>query len=127
MNAKTASQTYLREAIESAPPIKIIRMLYQGAIRALMQAAAAGPEDALFTERIGRADQIVTELRLALRPEFGEEQCAQLDDLYVFVEGRILEALKEHSIEPLAEAQSVLQTLLDAWNQVEVVAGGDVA
>lgn len=127
MNTKTASQTYLREAIETAPPIKIIRMLYQGAIRALMQASAAGPHDGRFSERVSQADQIVTELRLALRPEFGQQQCEQLLELYVFVESRILEALKERTVEPLGEAQSVLQTLLDAWNQVELASGGEVA
>ena len=125
MNTKSAADAYMRGSIESAPPIKIVRMLYQGAVRALLQAKAAGTDSVEFQTRIGHADEIVTELRLALRPEFGAEQCANLEGLYLFVQDRLTLARADREAGPLDEAREILETLLEAWNQVEIQAAGE--
>lgn len=122
MNTKSAADAYMRGSVESAPPIKIVRMLYQGAVRALAQAKAAGTESVEFQTRIGHADEIVTELRLALRPEFGAEQCANLESLYLFIQDRLVQARCDRESGPVDEAREILETLLEAWNQVEIQA-----
>ena len=79
MDPRAAADAYRSSSIENAPPIKIVRLLYQGALRFLDQAAREDPSDPTsgFLNLIGRADAIITELRLgfghrsALRPICG--------------------------------------------------------
>ena len=124
MDPKTAAQAYRSETIESAPPIKIVRLLYQGALRFLDRAALCDPADprSEFTLNLARADDIVAELRCALAPEHAPELCANLERLYLFAEGGIARALAERSREPIAGVRSVLATLLEAWQNVELEA-----
>lgn len=122
-----AIEAYRNTSFESAPPLKILRMLYAGAIRFLEQAseldpAAAGPE---FNSRLGRADAIVSELRCAIEPEHAPELAEQLEQLYSFVESKISAAAVEGSTEPIAEALQVLETLRQAWDALEVNGEGD--
>lgn len=122
MDRRTASEAYLNASIENAPPIKLVRMLYAGAIRFLEQASeldAADPRSQ-FVPLCNRADDIVTELRLALDPGPNPQVAADLEKLYLFVESRLAEAMLHRDAGPLPEAIRVLQTLLRAWNEVEV-------
>jgi flagellin-specific chaperone FliS len=66
-----------------------------------------------------RADAIVLELRLSLVPVDGSDLTTNLENLYVFCEGRIGQALSTDTHEPLHEARKVLVTLLDAWRRIE--------
>ena len=122
MNSKSAANAYKSEAIENAPPIKIIRMLYQGALRFLDRAEAADPNDptSTFIDQLGRADDIVAELRCSLAPEHAPEICEDLERLYLFCESEIGRAMTERSSEPLGAVRSVLVKLLEAWQKVEV-------
>ncbi|MFT4648887.1 MAG: flagellar protein FliS [Glaciecola sp.] len=127
MNNQEASQAYLAATIENAPPIQIIRLLYQGALRYLGQA------DQLeelrinndFTSLLGKVDDIVVELRLAL--EYGadgkDEVPRNLERLYLFCEDELGRAMVERSKEPLGNIKRVLELLLDAWRNVEVNSG----
>jgi len=124
MNPKTAAEAYRADSIGNAPPIKIIRMLYQGAIRFLDQAGRQDPKDPQsdFIVFLSRADDIVTELRCSLAAEQAPELCADLERLYLFVESQISTAMTDRTTEPLPPARSVLTTLLDAWKTIEVQA-----
>lgn len=120
-NAHNAADAYRAGAIENAPPLKILRMLYAGAIRFLERAKAIDPgEDPLaFTDALGRADAIVAELRCALDRDHAPEVVDPLESLYLFIERQIAEAQLERSSAPLEPSVRVLTTLLDAWNQVD--------
>ncbi|MAE28737.1 MAG: flagellar export chaperone FliS [Planctomycetes bacterium] len=124
MNPKNAAAAYKQDTFENAPPLKIVRMLYAGAIRFLDRAVGCDAADtsSRFAYWVGRADAIVCELRIALKePTGGDEALKQnLDELYRFVEERLCTAMTEHSEEPVAEARSVLATLLEAWDQLQV-------
>lgn len=117
-----AASVYREATLESAPPLKIIQMLYQGALRFMDQALALDPkaDAAAYNERLSRADAIVCELRCSLERVWAPEVCDQLERLYVFVEDRIQGALAEREPARLEEATRVLRTLLEAWNEVEV-------
>jgi flagellar protein FliS len=125
MNHREAADAYRRAAIEHAPPIKLVRMLYAGALRFLEQAMAEDPRDprSLFIDRVDRVDRIVSELRLALvaspSPEVFE-QLEQLEQLYVFAETRLAEAAAQRSHNPRPAVKNVLETLGDAWNRVDL-------
>lgn len=122
MSSPHAADAYLRSSIENAPPLKIVRLLYQGALRFLDQALAADPKDpkSPFTHLVGRADAIVTELRLAIDHSVGSDVTRNLERLYLFCEDQLGRAGLERSHAPLVAARDVLVVLLDAWKRVEV-------
>lgn len=122
MDQRTAADAYRRASIENAPPIKIVRMLYQGALRFLQQAEDVDPSDPAspFLDLVERADAIVTELRLSIDHSAGADMTADLERLYLFCEDELGRASLERSTQPLPGVRSVLSVLLDAWQRVEV-------
>jgi len=118
----SAAAAYRTAHIENAPPLKLVQMLYEGALRFLGQAesAHATADGARFQERCLRTVAIVTELRAALDPTQAPELAANLESLYLFAETGIREAMRKDSPAPLASAREVLATLLDGWKQLEL-------
>jgi len=124
MKPSSAASTYAQEAIENAPPIKIVRLLYQGAIRYIERAARCEPDGpgSEFLPWIHRADDIVVELRCQLRAEHAPELVESLSQLYLFVEERLQRAANDRDPEPLQDATRVLKVLLEAWTAIELEA-----
>ena len=125
MDAKTAASAYRESAYDNAPPLKIVHMLYGGALRFLEQAEAIDPEQDPhgFNDRLGRADGIVSELRLSLDHEKAPEVCRELSSLYLFVEDQVRRALLDHDVSAIRPARDVLATLDDAWRKIDVDPG----
>lgn len=122
MNPNLAADTYRREAVENAPPIKIVRMLYQGALRFLDKAEACDPDGAgsEFSYWLWRADAVVSELRVSIRRDQAPEISDNLEQLYFFVEAEIARAIGTRDTTHVQNARRVLATLLEAWNRVEL-------
>jgi flagellar secretion chaperone FliS len=122
MNPLDAAQTYREAAIENAPPVKIVRLLYEGALRFLDRAIASDAKDprSRYIHWLSRADAIVSELRMALDHEHGPEVAANLANLYLFCERRIMDAQTDRDPKGAEEARDVLRTLLEAWRSVEL-------
>ncbi len=121
MNSRSAAGAYREAAFENAPPIKIVRMLYAGAIRFLDQAAAEAPAGpgSRFANLLTRADAIVAELRISLRKDEAPGVGENLEQLYLYVEERIRCAQRTQDRLPIADARKVLSNLNEAWAQVE--------
>ena len=126
--ARNVADQYLENAVENAPPVKIVRMLLSGAVRFLDRAIATEPrvKRAPFVHWASKADAIVIELRLSLVPIEGSDVAPNLEKLYLFCEERIGKALATDDLEPLREARSVLGVLLDAWSRIESPPDGRV-
>ena len=124
MQGNNPIAAYQEASLESAPPIKIVRLLYQSAIRRMEQARRMDPLEQApqFNEVLAKADAIVTELRFSLDHSQSAELCQRLESLYLFVEDRIAAALGERRAEDLEAAVGVMRTLLEAWEQLEVEA-----
>ncbi len=122
MNHRAAAEAYRNATFENAPPIKLVRLLYEGAIRFLESAREEDPKNptSQFIDLCARADAIVSELRLALDPQPNPQVASDLERLYLFVEEQIGLATLQRSAEPLGDARKVLRTLLEAWNHVDV-------
>ena len=123
MNRKSdAASAYKESTYENAPPIKVVRMMYAGALRFLGEAEAIDPKQnpGGFAQKVNRVDAIVSELRLALDHGPAPELSKNLTALYLFVESQLREAVLQQQTDHLAEARRVLETLGDAWKQVEV-------
>ena len=121
MKTKNAAAAYREATFESAPPIKLVHMLYEGALRFLEQAQGIDPkrDPAAFGDRLNRASAIVCELRVSLEPQHAPELAERLSSLYMFVEDCIGEAGMEQSHAPLLPARDVLCTLLEGWRGLD--------
>lgn len=122
MDARSAAQAYRTSTIENAPPVKIVRLLYEGAIRYLDRAAAIESDrsSTAYSENLARADAIVTELRLALDHSQEGGVAHELEQLYIFVEDSIASAMHRRDIDAIEHARGVMATLLEAWVDVDV-------
>jgi flagellar protein FliS len=120
MNPHSAAETYRRQSIENAPPVKVVQLLYAGALRFLDQALASEPRDPAFTAGLSRADEIVVELRLALDPSAAPELASSLCQLYLYVEERLAEASIERQHAPARVARDILARLQQGWLGLEL-------
>ena len=122
MNPQSALDTYRRDSIENAPPLKLVRMLYQGAIRFLDRAMACEAKDprSQFMHWFDRADAIVTELRVSLEKSHAPEVSDNLEQLYLFCESEMQRAMNDRDPSTLPAVRKVLSQLLEAWTSIEV-------
>jgi flagellar protein FliS len=66
---------------------------------------------------ISKASEILNELALSVNHEGGGEISRNLVELYNYIQQLLQRANFEQSEPPLAEAQRLVGTLLDAWEQ----------
>lgn len=119
MDARNAAHAYRQSSLENAPPVKIVRLLYEGAIRFLGRALGRPVTDSERARWLGKADAIVKELRCSLEPGHDPSLAENLEQLYLFVEDRIAQARTSGEDVAIEEATSILETLLDGWRHVE--------
>jgi len=109
---------YLETEVYSADPVKLVCMLYRGAIEAT-GAARRYLKDRQILERsreVMRAVEILRELTRALDPQY--EISRPLRDLYAYMQTRLIDANARQIDEPLAEVERLLSTLLEGWKTV---------
>jgi flagellar protein FliS len=118
----TAAEAYRAARFENAPPLRLVQMMYEGALRFIDQAEShhAAGDLSRFAERCMRAHAIVTELRLALDRSQAPELAENLNQLYLFAETELGRAASNDLVAPLSGARGVLATLLDGWRELEV-------
>jgi flagellar protein FliS len=99
-------------------------MLYEAAIEAIRNARGqlASGDIRGRSESITRAVEILAELGTSLDHGRGGELSERLAALYDYVQRRLLAANFEQSDAPLAESASLLETLLNAWKQIQAPA-----
>jgi flagellar protein FliS len=124
MHDRHAIDTYRAATLENAPPIKIVRLLYQSAIARLERAQRLDPrtDGAEYNAQLSKADAIVAELRFALDPSVAPQLTGQLEALYLFCEDRIGMAFGDRDGSLLGPVVKVLRNLLEAWEQIELQA-----
>lgn len=122
MNAQNAAQAYKQASIENAPPIKIVRMLYEGALRFLDRAELATSEGDMVMRGhwISRTEAIVSELRASLDVSAAPEVGQELDRLYEYCQHELAQAYLSKDGSGLSNARGVLRSLLEAWKSIEV-------
>ena len=115
MKKNTPADAYMAASVETAPPLKIVRMLYEGAIRFISRAKDAGIETREGGAWVGRADAIIKELRISLDPNRDTEVCEQLGGLYLFCEEELARAVEDKDEAGLTNACEILGILKEAW------------
>lgn len=119
--AKDAARLYRERAIEGASPARILRMLLEGALRRIDKAAAVDARDprSSFVADLSRADEIVTELGLAIDVEKAPDISGATLALYEYAGMRIRTAVAMRDPKPALEAREVLVRLHDAWRRID--------
>lgn len=119
MNPTLAPQAYKESAVLTAPPERLVVMLYDGIRRFLFQATVAMREGKveLTNNRLQRAEAIIDELNNTLDMSAGEV-AERLRALYVFSKRHLMQARLKRSPEMIEEVSRLLDTVGDAWRQI---------
>ena len=111
---------YRQMSITTSSPSELVVMLYDGAIRFLNQAVDAIEARDIRTKARAsdRALAIIQHLNLSLDMDRGQEISIELERLYSFVIGKIVDGSRQLSAKDLEEAIKVLDILRSAWSEL---------
>jgi flagellar secretion chaperone FliS len=116
-------QNYRDLEVLNAGPVRLVSILYRAAVdavRAARRHLAAGAIGER-SRQITKAHAIVHELLRSLDREKGGEIARSLNDLYAYMSTRLIEANARQIDAPLADAERLLSTLIEAWSEVREV------
>jgi len=110
-------KSYLENEVLSADPLKLVLLLYRGAIDAIYSARQhlAKREIRERSKAITKAQLIVFELARSLDLEKGGSLATELARLYQYIGRRLVDANVHQQDAPLAEVGELLTTLLEGW------------
>ena len=120
---RNAADAYLENAVMTASPTKLVKMLYDKALQHLERARSelADPRRRLgipASDSLAKALAIVAELRAALDFSHSAEVARNLDRIYDFVTQRITEANVKRTVAPADEAARALRPMKEAWDDL---------
>jgi len=113
---------YRNTQVSSASPLRIVILLYEGAVRFMMQAEQNFDSPSVRGMALGRAHSIVAELLSALNHDEGQDISRNLDGLYNYALDEITRANVDSDPKAVASVIDVLKTLLEGWRGVEQLA-----
>jgi flagellar protein FliS len=127
--AYAAPQSYQQNAVLTAPPGRLVVMLYEGAGRFLRRASMAMEmgEIAKANTALQRAEAIIDELTVTLDFDRGGEIATSLRDLYLFCRRHLNEARLEKDTEKIDQVAGLLDELRDAFAQIDPESGRPAA
>lgn len=114
------SRNAVQTGVESASPHRLIQMLMEGALGKI--AAAKGNMERgniqAKGDQIGSAIAILDGLKSSLDKERGGEIAQNLEDLYVYMERRLIEAHSHNDTAILDEVSDLLRQIKEAWDAI---------
>lgn len=127
MSGNDPVQTYKEIQIKTANQIRLIVMLYDGAIRRLNLALDLFSEGHrrydVINGHLVAAQDILSELMASLDFERGGVLAKNLFSLYTFMNRRLLDGNLKKDPEPLVEVKKLLIDLRDAWDEISTKKG----
>ena len=123
MTYAQAAATYQRNAILTASPEKLVKLLYEGAIKNL-EKSRVGLADAKTArsqevgQSLSRAMGILGELRASLDHAAGGQIAKDLDRLYEFSLDQLSQANLTRTPSGVNNALQVMRTLQEGWNGI---------
>jgi flagellar protein FliS len=114
------SAAYRQQSVLTATPGQLVVMLYDGALRFLLQASTlmADGDRHGADAKLGRAEAIVDELHTSLDKERGGEIASRLEGIYVFCKRLLLEARLERDRAKVEKVAELLSELREAWAEI---------
>ena len=113
--------TYRQLSVQSATPLGLVVMLYDGAIAALHGAVAAIEAHDIEKKchHLKRALAIIVQLEGSLNFELGGEVAQTLGTFYAYARAQAMKAHAENSAEILRALIENFTTVRDAWREGE--------
>lgn len=120
VSRQSGIQAYKSTEINTANQGRLIVMLYDGAIRFLnISIENMNPRTYdIVNTNIIKAQDIITELMLALNMEDGGEIAQNLFNIYAYLKKRLLEANMNKDIEIIKEVIKLMDDLRGAWEEI---------
>ena len=123
MSYAQAAATYQRNAVLTASPEKLVKLLYDGAIKNLEKSklglsdakSARSPE---VGQSLSRAMGILGELRASLDHAAGGQIAKDLDRLYEFSLDQLSQANLTRTPAGVTNTLQVMRTLQEGWNGI---------
>jgi flagellar secretion chaperone FliS len=114
-------RAYRDSAVLTAPPERLVVMLYDGARRFLYQAAAAMREGQIETahHKLRRAEDIIAHLRDTLDHEQGGEIASRLQAIYAFNLRHLMQARFDRDAGKIDFVGQLLGQLRESWAAIE--------
>lgn len=127
MNSHDPVNTYKEIQIKTANQIRLIVMLYDGAIRHVNLAIDAFGKGHhrydVINNHLIAAQDILSELMASLDFEKGGVLAKNLFSLYSFMNRRLLDGNLQKDPAPLAEVKKMLGDLREAWDEISTRKG----
>jgi len=113
-------RAYQKTQVTTAKPEKILLMLYEGAIKFNKLAILKMKEKNVAEKgkNISKTLAIISELMNTLDHEKGGQIAADLENLYMFIMDKLIEANMYNRVEELEVVERLLTTLYTAWQDV---------
>jgi len=114
------AEAYRRTEAQSSSPLGLVVMLYDGAIKFVLEAREAIARDDVRarTNAVSRSLAIIAELQNTLNVKEGGEVARELDRLYSYMSARLFEVTSKADDDAAKEVQKLLTTLREAWSQI---------
>lgn len=127
MNQWNSYEAYRENEILSASPLELVCILYRGALDCVANARQAlrNGEIGLRSNEISKAIAILDELSTSLDASRGADLTRSLAELYDYMQRRLILANTRQSDPELAEVESLLSTLLEAWTECAANSGAE--
>lgn len=105
-------------AAEYATPHRLVQMLMEGVLDKVATAKGLIDRNDLMGKgrQIGIAMSIITALRSSLDMEAGGQIAANLDDLYGYINNRLIDANVNNDLAALDEVTSLMGQIKSAWD-----------
>ena len=120
MSYAHAANAYRRTQATAGTPLELVVMLYDGALRFLSDAQEAMSRRDIRARHVAldKTLAIVGHLQSTLDTERGGNVAFELDRLYSYISGRLLEGAARNDPKAFDEATSLLANLRDAWHSI---------
>ena len=118
--APRGADAYRRMNVETRSPLELVVMLYDGVLRYLGDARDAidRRDVTARAEAVSKALAILTELQGTLNMSDGGKVAEDLDRLYGYVIGRMLDVTAKQDVAAIDEVRKLLTPLRDSWAQI---------
>ena len=117
-------QAYKTISLETAPPGKLVLMLYEGAIRfldkALIGMEMEDPLERIETvhNNVTRAQSIISELNYTLDMERGDKVAEVLRDLYLYFDNKLYRSNIHKDGNGIREVIEHINVLREGWSEM---------
>ncbi len=127
MSGTDPVQAYKEIQIKTSNQIKLIVMLYDGAIRHINLALECFAEKYRKFDRVNKhvvaAQEIVSELMASLDFDKGGTLAKNLFSIYTYMHRRLMEGNLQKDEKPIREVKKLLSDLREAWDEISTKKG----